>query len=70
MLRQEKYERVKIENFATMVGYNSKSAFNTAFKKRTGLTPSDYRETRDVRSYGEERLSERKEPQSVVSTLV
>ncbi|WP_421765049.1 ABC transporter permease [Ekhidna sp.] len=67
MLRQEKYERVKIENIATMVGYNSKSAFNTAFKKRTGLTPSDYRETRDVRSYGEERLSERKEPQSVVS---
>ncbi|MEP0985667.1 ABC transporter permease [Ekhidna sp.] len=64
MLRQEKYEQVKIENIATMVGYNSKSAFNTAFKKRTGLTPSDYREAKNVRSYGEERLTERKAPQN------
>ncbi len=62
MLRQEQYEQVKIENIATMVGYNSKSAFNTAFKKRTGLTPSDYRDAKDVRTYGEERLTERKAP--------
>ncbi len=62
LLCDEKQEQVKIENIATMVGYNSKSAFNTAFKKRTGLTPSEYREARDVRTYGEERLSERKAP--------
>ena len=62
MLREEKYEKVKIENVATMVGYNSKSAFNTAFKKRTGLTPSDYRDAKNVRTYGEERLTERKAP--------
>lgn len=62
LLRDEKQDQVKIENIATMVGYNSKSAFNTAFKKRTGLTPSEYRESKNVRTYGEERLSERKAP--------
>lgn len=60
LLRDDKHSQVKIENIATQVGYNSKSAFNTAFKKRTGLTPSEYREAKDVRTYGEERLSERK----------
>lgn len=36
---------VKVEEIAGQVGYNSKSSFNTAFKKLTGRTPSEYRES-------------------------
>lgn len=53
----------KIENIAVMVGYNSKSAFNTAFKKFTNLTPTQYREQKDVLSDREEHLPDRKKPQ-------
>jgi AraC-like DNA-binding protein len=36
---------IKIEEIAQMVGYNSKSAFNTAFRKVTGSTPSEYKKS-------------------------
>lgn len=60
ILRDEQYEQVKIESVAAMVGYNSKSSFNAAFKRRTNQTPTEYREARSVRSYGETLLSDRK----------
>lgn len=34
---------IKVEEIAEQVGYNSKSSFNTAFKKLTGMTPSEWR---------------------------
>lgn len=34
---------LKIEEVAEQVGYNSKSSFNTVFKKITGQTPSEFR---------------------------
>jgi AraC-like DNA-binding protein len=34
---------IKVEEIAEQVGYSSKSSFNTAFKKFTGMTPSEFR---------------------------
>jgi AraC-type DNA-binding domain-containing proteins len=34
---------IKVEEIAEQVGYNSKSSFNTAFKKLTGKTPGEFR---------------------------
>ena len=36
---------IKVEEIAEEVGYNSKSSFNTTFKKLTGQTPSEWRST-------------------------
>lgn len=38
-------QHLKIEEVAELCGYNSKSTFNTAFKKTTGLTPSEFRKS-------------------------
>jgi AraC-like DNA-binding protein len=37
-------KQITIENLADDVGYNSKSAFNNAFKKHTGHTPTQFRD--------------------------
>lgn len=43
LLAQEQYRQTTIEEISEMVGYNSKSAFNIAFKKITAMTPSAFR---------------------------
>lgn len=41
----KQHPNYKIEEIADRVGYSSKSSFNTAFKKITGMTPSQYRQS-------------------------
>lgn len=43
LLQDEKLSKLTILEILYQVGYNSKSSFNTAFKKATGVTPSAYR---------------------------
>ncbi len=43
-----RYGHLKIEEIAFESGFNSKSAFNAAFKKITRLTPSQYRKARQA----------------------
>ena len=43
ILLSKENNHLKIEEVAEKVGYNSKSSFNTSFKKITGTTPSEYK---------------------------
>jgi AraC-like DNA-binding protein len=42
ILLSNKHSNYTIEAISEIVGFNSKSAFNNAFKNRVGVTPSDY----------------------------
>jgi AraC-like DNA-binding protein len=45
ILKTELGKKLTIEEVAERVGYNSKSAFNTAFKKFSSQTPSAFRDS-------------------------
>ncbi len=45
LLADPAYGNLSIEGIAQTVGYNSKSAFNSAFKTITGVTPSFYQQS-------------------------
>jgi AraC-like DNA-binding protein len=47
LIRQDKQGKITVEELAEMVGYNSKSSFNSAFRKYTSKTPSEYRKSPD-----------------------
>lgn len=42
LLLSEKYDQLNILGIAYQAGFNSKTTFNTTFKKQVGLSPSDF----------------------------
>jgi YesN/AraC family two-component response regulator len=49
ILSDENSGKLTIEEISEMVGYNSKTAFNNAFRKITGQTPSEFRNQKSAR---------------------
>ncbi len=47
LIRADRAGRITVEELAELVGYNSKSSFNNAFRKYTSKTPSEYRKSPD-----------------------
>ena len=42
LIEEKNTELYSIEGISRIVGYNSKSSFNSHFKELTGMTPSEY----------------------------
>jgi AraC-like DNA-binding protein len=48
LIEMDKNSKLTVEELADMVGYNSKSSFNNAFKTITAQTPSEYRKSLNI----------------------
>jgi AraC-like DNA-binding protein len=48
LLLNDAYNHLSMMGIGYEAGFNSKTAFNTAFKKYTGLTPSEYKRNKDL----------------------
>jgi AraC-like DNA-binding protein len=44
ILKESKDDKLTVLEAMYQAGFNSKSSFNTAFKKETGLTPTEFRQ--------------------------
>ncbi len=51
LLLSEKYDQLNILGIAYQAGFNSKTTFNTTFKKQVGLSPSDFVKTGTVPAF-------------------
>jgi len=49
LIEKDKDSKLTVEELADLVGYNSKSSFNNAFKTITSQTPSEYRKSLNMR---------------------
>jgi YesN/AraC family two-component response regulator len=47
LLKDSEYANLTIETIGNMSGFNSKSSFNSVFKKTTGITPSEFKLKKD-----------------------
>lgn len=50
LLKSQKNEKFTLLSLAFEAGFNSKSTFNSSFKKLTGLTPTEYLKSRELRN--------------------
>jgi len=46
MLTDPTDKKITVQEILYVVGFNSKSSFNTLFKKYTGVTPSEFKNKR------------------------
>jgi AraC-like DNA-binding protein len=49
LIIKDKDSKLTVEELAELVGYNSKSSFNNAFKTITSQTPSEFRKSSNHR---------------------